>query len=143
MNLSLENLLFIISNYFEKQSDVTTVYLFGSSAKGKHRAHSDVDIAVLFAENMNVLERFERKLQIANQLEKMMQIKVDVVDLESVDAYFAHQILIHKHILKDKNLGRRVDFEVRMRRTYFDMQPFYELYHKQALSRLERMYPNG
>ena len=133
----------IIKKFFDEQADISTAYMFGSAAKGKQRIRSDIDIAVLFLYDMLPLERFERKLQIANRLERLIGIKFDIVDLESADAYFIHQIMLQKHVLTDKSIHRRVEFEVRMRRTYFDMQPFYELYHKQSLNRLERMYLNG
>lgn len=141
--MNSNNVIDIIKKYFDEQQDISTAYLFGSAAKGMQRTHSDIDIAILFVDSMHVLERFERKLEIANKIEKMIGIKVDVVDLESSDVYFIHQMMLKKLIVADKNIHRRVEFEVKMRRTYFDMQPFYEFYYKQALNRLERMYLNG
>jgi len=141
--MNSKNVMDIITKYFDEQQDISTAYLFGSAAKGMQRTQSDIDIAILFVDSMHALERFERKLEIANKIEKMIGIKVDVVDLESSDVYFIHQMMLKKLIVADKNIHRRVEFEVKMRRTYFDMQPFYEFYYKQALNRLERMYLNG
>jgi len=70
-----------LTAYFSDQDDIETVYLFGSIVKGKNRRGSDVDIAVLFSEGMPLLERFERKLEIAGELEEMLGTEADVIDL--------------------------------------------------------------
>ena len=127
----------IIKNYFEDKSDVLTVYLFGSTVKGTARDNSDIDIGVLFIEDSPPLYRFERKLEITNDLEDLLGISVDVIDLESADLFFIHQVMLNKRILTDKNIARRVIFEVEKRREYFDRKSFYDVYHSQALKRLE------
>jgi len=127
-----------LTAYFSDQDDIDIVYLFGSVAKGKERGSSDVDIAVLFSEGMPLLERFERKLEIAGELEEMLGTEADVIDLEEADIYFVRQVMLNKKLLIDKNVHRRVKFEVNSRRIFFDMKPFYDMYHEQALKRLER-----
>jgi len=135
-----------IRSYFANKDDISTVYLFGSVAKGKTTKNSDVDIAVLFVKGLSLLYRFERKLEIANDLEDLLKMKVDIVDLESADLFFVHQVMLNKEIVLDKDINRRVSFEVEKRRAYFDMKFFYDLYHMQALKRLEekrRKYRDG
>jgi predicted nucleotidyltransferase len=120
--------------------------LFGSTVKRKITQNSDVDIAVLFFQCLSLLDRFERKLEIANDLEDILNRKVDIVDLDNADLYFIHQVMLIKEIILDRDIDRRVSFEVRKRRDYFDKKNFYELYHEQALKRLEkkgRKYRNG
>lgn len=135
-----------IRSYFTNEDDISTVYLFGSVVKEKTTKNSDVDIAVLFIKGLSLFYRFERKLEIANDLEDILMTKVDIVDLENADLYFIHQVMLNKEIILDKDIDRRVFFEVEKRRAYFDMKYFYDLYHKQALKRLEekgRKYQNG
>ncbi|MCR4430965.1 MAG: nucleotidyltransferase domain-containing protein [Tepidanaerobacteraceae bacterium] len=135
-----------IMRYFAKQDDVSTVYLFGSVVKKKTTENSDVDIAVLFIRGLSLLHRFERKLEFANDLEDILKTKVDIVDLENADLYFVHQVMLKKEIVLDRDIERRVSFEVEKRRKYFDKKRFYDLYHSQALKRLEekgRKYKNG
>lgn len=127
-----------LTAYFSDQDDIDIVYLFGSVAKGKERGSSDVDIAVLFSEGMPLLEKFGRKLEIAGELEEMLGTEADVIDLEEADIYFVRQVMLNKKLLIDKNVHRRVKFEVNSRRIFFDMKPFYDMYHEQALKRLER-----
>lgn len=135
-----------IMRYFAKQDDVSTVYLFGSVVKKRTTQNSDVDIAVLFIRGLSLLYRFERKLELANDLEDILKTKVDIVDLENADLYFIHQVMLTKEIVLDRDIERRVSFEVEKRRKYFDKKHFYDLYHSQALKRLEekgRKYRNG
>lgn len=127
-----------LTAYFSGQDDIETVYLFGSIVKGKNRRGSDVDIAVLFSEGIPLMERFERKLEIADELEEILGTEVDVIDLEEADIYFVRQVMLNKKLLIDKNVHRRVEFEVNSRRVFFDMKPFYDMYHEQVLKRLER-----
>jgi hypothetical protein len=63
---------------------------------------------------------------------------VDIVDLYEADLFFIHQIMKGKILIVDYDPAYRVEFEVKYRREFFDRQPFYALYHQQALSRLGR-----
>ncbi|HHY05501.1 MAG TPA: nucleotidyltransferase domain-containing protein [Clostridia bacterium] len=136
----------MLQKYFANQDDISTVYLFGSLVKGRATSHSDVDIAVLFVSGLSLFHRFERKLEIMNDLEDLFQRKVDLVDLDNADLYFIHQIMRNKEIVLDRDVERRVSFEVEKRRKYFDQKHFYDLYHRYALKRLGekgRKYQNG
>lgn len=126
-----------LCSYISLQDKILIAYLFGSLVKGKARATSDVDIAIVF-DDLSLMERFDKKLTIANDLEELLHTKVDVVDLENADPFFIHQVMLHKELIYEKDIHRRVEFEVAKRRIYFDMIPFYTLYHQQALMRLER-----
>ena len=101
-------------------------YLFGSYARGKATGMSDVDLGVLFCEGFSLMERFDQRLQMINDLERLLGKKVDVVDLESADSYFLHQVMLRKELLLDRDQSRRVAFEVKRRREYFDRQRFYQ-----------------
>lgn len=125
-----------IKAYFINKPAVSTVYLFGSTAKGLSRENSDIDIALLFEVGLSPSDRFEQKLEIASELEDILHHKIDIVDLESADLFLIHQVMIHKVLLLERDLNRRVFFEVEKRREYFDRQPFYLLHHREALKRL-------
>jgi len=135
--MDIQSIIEKLQSYFKNQGDVIAVYLFGSTVKGKARKNSDVDIAVLFDGERSTIYRFHRKLEIAGELEELLNTRVDIVDLESADPFFFHQIMLNKILLVDKNIDKRIAFEVKKRREYFDMQPFYKLYYSQALKRLE------
>lgn len=125
--------------YFEQESDVCAVYLFGSVAKNKSRSSSDVDLAVLFMPETDDFARFDRKLRFAADLEELLLRKVDVVDLNSADDFFVHQVMLNKQLIVERDRRQRVAFEVNRRKCFFDRQPFYDLYHAQAMRRLKEL----
>ena len=125
-----------ISNYFTNRNDIIAVYLFGSTAKGKERKTSDLDLAVLFEEGLDLYQRFQAKLQMANDLEDHLKTKIDLVDLRSADLFFIHQIMRNKMLLYERDTYGRVSFEVDYRKRYFDHMPILELYHRQSRKRL-------
>jgi predicted nucleotidyltransferase len=126
----------LITNYFLQREDTIAVYLFGSTVKNRERQESDLDLAVLFNECMGQFQRFEAKLQVANELEDQIKKKIDIVDLRSADLFFIHQVMKNKKIILDRDTHSRVSFEVKFRKMYFDHMPFYEQYHRQSRKRL-------
>lgn len=139
----VDKLTIFLKNFFIKKQYISVAYLFGSTIKGKSREKSDIDIAVLFCDGIDAHKRFEYKLDLADELEELLCKKIDIVDLESADLFFVHQILLDKVLVFERNLNTRVEFEVKSRREYFDMLPFYELYQRQAMLRLDGRSCNG
>ncbi|MHB1337099.1 MAG: type VII toxin-antitoxin system MntA family adenylyltransferase antitoxin [Candidatus Humimicrobiaceae bacterium] len=132
-----------IIRYFADKKNISTIYLFGSFAKNFNRKDSDIDIAVLFKKNLDKLERFNLVLEFVLELENILGEKIDIIDIENADPFFIHQVMLGKIIVIDKDTERRVSFEVDKRRTFFDMQPFYELYYSQSVKRLKEKATNG
>ncbi|MHB8279504.1 MAG: type VII toxin-antitoxin system MntA family adenylyltransferase antitoxin [Candidatus Humimicrobiaceae bacterium] len=132
-----------INRYFADKKNISTIYLFGSFAKNFNRKDSDIDIAVLFKKNLDKLERFNLVLEFALELENILGKKIDIIDIENADPFFIHQVMLGKIIIIDKDTERRVSFEVDKRRTFFDMQPFYELYYAKSVERFKEKATNG
>ncbi len=60
-------------------------YVFGSYARGKMTPLSDVDVAVVFGEEVPKDKRFDIRLKIAHEIGKLLGIeRVDVVDLKDI-----------------------------------------------------------
>jgi len=97
---------------------------------------SDIDVAILFEENIPLMERFDKRLEYAYRLQELFNgVEVDVADLESCDLFFIHKVLSQKKIVHEKNRNRRVSFEVIHRKKYFDMKQFYSTYYSKMLER--------
>ncbi|MZP30474.1 nucleotidyltransferase domain-containing protein [Heliobacterium undosum] len=105
---------------------VSVAYLFGSVAKGCERPGSDIDIAILFQQGLSKWERFQLRLEIAGLLEDIAGRQVDVVDLEEATLLLQHQVRRHGIVMVERERQRRVDFEVRSRREFFDFLPYLE-----------------
>lgn len=136
-----EALLRKLGTYFGERDDVYAVYLFGSHAKGTARAASDIDLAVLFKEGIDMHSRFRSKLDMTNDLEDLCAHKVDVVDLRSADLVLIHQVMLHKVLLHERDPSSRIAFEVAARKRYWDHVPILEQYHAQARERLRHREP--
>ncbi len=137
-----KNFLEKIKEYFLTNESVAAVYLFGSTVKDRERTNSDIDLAVLFFPHLDKEERFSATLEMAVKLTELAaargrKTRFDVVDLKSADPFFTHQVMKNKRIILDKDPHYRVKFEVAYRKNFFDLQGFYDLYHKQARKRLK------
>jgi len=124
--------------FFNEQTNIDAVYLFGSGAKGNMRKKSDIDLAVLFNDEAgNKLSRFDRLLTIAIDLESITGRHVDVVDIREVPLVLQHQILKHGKCIIENNSKKRVSFEVDSRRRYFDMKRIYDVRNRALLAGLK------
>ena len=131
-----ESALKVFRDYFARRDDITAVYLFGSTVKNRERKGSDLDLAILFKGEIGPYERFQAKLQIANDLETEVKADLDIVDLRSADLFFVHQVMKNKLLLFEREINDRVSFEVEYRKRFFDLMPFYKEYHRQSRKRL-------
>lgn len=125
-----------LTGYLNRCQDVVAAYLFGSRARGTGRERSDIDVAVLFAGIEDKLQRFDRRLEIIIDLERVTGKKVDVIDIQAAPLLLQHQILKDGILLVDKDPHYRVAFEVWSRRTYFDLQPLLERRHKKIIAKI-------
>lgn len=120
-----------------KAHDVVLAYLFGSHAKGTAGTGSDVDIAVLFADDVPQTEYGRRMVQINTEVVGIFHINdVDVVVLNIAPPLLAFQVTEHGICLYDPE-HRRVRFEVAVFNRYVDTQPLRDMQWKCYLKRQE------
>jgi predicted nucleotidyltransferase len=118
-----------IKEYFSEQDSLTAVYLFGSVLEDRFQKKSDIDIALIFDENIEKYKKFKLRLKFINDLERVLQREVDIIDFEEANLKMQHQILSGRLISCTNNL-RRVKLEKRSMLNYIDMRHFYDLYGK-------------
>jgi len=111
---------------------VLAAYLFGSTARGAAREHSDLDVAVLLAETPHTLgERFG----LESRLEERLRRIVEVVVLNDAPPDLVHRILRDGRLVLESDKAARVRFEVSARNAYFDVLPTLERYRKPRQAR--------
>ena len=126
-----------VSHYLSCQPDIAAAYIFGSLARGRFRAGSDVDIAILYNRgDVDKLARFERRLDLEIALEEIIHRPVQVIDLEQAGLPLQYQVRKYGKVIVEKDRKLRVNFEVNTRRLYFDMQQFYRLRNTSVLERI-------
>ncbi|QTY27404.1 nucleotidyltransferase family protein [Flavobacterium sp. CS20] len=67
-----------------KQHYVQAISLFGSAAKNNLRKDSDSDLLVEFSSDINVLDYADNYFSLLNQLESILNRKVDLVSNKSL-----------------------------------------------------------
>jgi predicted nucleotidyltransferase len=85
------------------------IYLFGSAARGRIHALSDIDLAFLPSHPTDPVEVFE----LSNQLADTLQRDVDLVDLSRASTVMAKEVFRSGTILAENDPMRRREFEMR------------------------------
>lgn len=107
--------------------DLVCAYRFGSTARGTDRPYSDLDLAVLLAEDPPLtLEGLHS--QLADALTETTGRPIDLVVLNRAPVDLIHRVLRDGVLLLDRNPSARIRFEVKARNEYFDLLPYLEQY---------------
>lgn len=117
-----------IISYFKNRDEVSALYVFGSTGKGRETKESDIDIAVLIDEL-----RLKRKSHDVLKKEYFLASPsfsirpVDIVILNTASPYLKHHILKTGKMLFDKNRKFRVTFTAKAIIEYFDYKPIEDI----------------
>jgi len=128
-----------IINYFKNRNEVSTLYLFGSTARGKLTKDSDIDIAVLINEThlkSRSLDHFKDDYYSASPTFSLRP--VDIVILNTASPYLKHCILKTGEILFDRNRKQRVRFTAKAIVEYIDFRHIEGLFNKAVADRIRR-----
>ncbi|HSB78233.1 MAG TPA: nucleotidyltransferase domain-containing protein [Candidatus Methylomirabilis sp.] len=124
------------------------VYLFGSQARGKVWAQSDVDLAVLLGPNVARERHGEVRVHLIAELMSVFESNsVDVVILNEAPPLLTYEGVIQGgRLLHEAERLSRIRFEVRAFQEYVDTAPLRELqdrYLKDAIRRRAATLPAG
>lgn len=108
---------------------IVCVYLYGSVARGQAQAQSDIDLAVLYAQDPpRTLEGLG--FDLCDTLERLLQKPVDLVVLNRAPVDVIHRVLRDGVLVYDGNPSARIRFEVKARNAYFDVLPYLQQYRR-------------
>lgn len=117
-----------LQKYFSSQKSIVAVYLFGSHAKGRAHANSDVDLAVLFHDSVSPKHYFDRSLKMSCDLMKLLNHnQVDVVVLNTATPVLKSQIYKYGKSVFSKNPSAAIRFKAKSILEYLDMAPVRSL----------------
>ena len=109
---------------------ISAIYLFGSHESGHERKKSDVDLGILFNEDVDGFTRIDIETEISNLLKK----EVDLIDMKRSSPFLRHQIYKYGRLIyKDKS-----DFPF-----LFRAQSINEYLDMDYIRRLRRAHLNG
>jgi predicted nucleotidyltransferase len=110
-------------------SGIVCVYVYGSLARGEADSASDVDVAVLYAqEPPPTLEGLG--LELGYMLERLLGKPVDLVILNRAPLDLIHRVLRDGVLVYDGDPSSRIRFEVQARSAYFDLLPYLRQYRR-------------
>jgi predicted nucleotidyltransferase len=109
--------------------DIVAAYLFGSVARERPRAGSDVDLGLLYArEPPPTLEGLP--LDPEAELERLLGCPTQVVALNRAPVDLVHRVLRDGRLMLETDRAARIRFEVKARNEYFDILPLLERYRR-------------
>lgn len=119
-----------LEEYFRaNRRGIAAVYLFGSVARGTARDDSDVDVAVLFERDPpHTLEGLH--VDLGHALDEVLGGSVDLAILNHAPVDLVHRVLRDGILVCDANRSARIQFEVRARNEYFDLEPHLRRYRR-------------
>jgi predicted nucleotidyltransferase len=108
---------------------IAAAWLFGSVARGTARPDSDVDVGVLYLHDPpRTLAGLG--LDLEGDLETALGLPVQIVVLNRAPADLIIRVLRDGKLLVDRDRSRRLQFEVRSRNEYWDLEPYLRLYRQ-------------
>lgn len=90
------------------------IILFGSTAQGRIREESDIDIAFLSDTTISAYELFTIGQELANEIDR----EVDLVDLNTSSTVFQAQVVSTGEVLYCNDDKRRMEFEMKVLAMY-------------------------
>jgi predicted nucleotidyltransferase len=129
-----------IIKYFKDRTEVSALYVFGSSARGIVTDESDIDIAVLINERKLDKVNYERLKRVYYAASPSFSLRpVGITILNTAPVYLKHQILKTGTILFDRNRRLRVRFTERAITEYLDYKYIEDICLKAVTKRFRRI----
>ena len=102
---------------------IAAVYMFGSSATGRERRGSDVDIAIMIRASMDGFER----VRLETELSVLIGKDVDLVIFGAASPLLDHQVLKYGHLVYEADRRERIRQETAARSEHLDSLFLYRL----------------
>ena len=106
---------------------IRCAYLFGSFARNRERAESDIDLAFLLDRETYKKDPFEGTApvhMVAGKMGLELDRVVDVTILNSASLEMAYEVVSDGECLFEIDPEERLQYELKIRGMHFDFQPF-------------------
>ena len=113
-----------IISFAETHPEISAVYLFGSFATGHSRPKSDIDLGILFVEDVDCFVRVDMETEVSNLLKK----NVDLVDMRKSSPFLRHQIYKYGKVIYQSGGVFPFHFRANSIRDYLDTDSIRKLW---------------
>ena len=103
-------------NFFRKQTQILTVFIFGSHGTEYENKMSDIDFGILFENKISLME----ELTIAGEIEMIVEKEIDLVTLNKANVILKYKIVKTGEIIFERNKIITSDFKENLLKEYFD-----------------------
>lgn len=136
----INNLIKKLASFFRKENNILTVYLFGSYGTDEQTELSDIDIAILFADTVSMLE----ELSIAAEIEFILkQGQIDLLNLNKASVILQHRVISTGKEIFERDSLTTADFIENTLKFYFDYGLVYKKFRDDFREELRGEYLNG
>lgn len=135
VNITIVNLSKKFITKIDQKYKVKFAYLFGSTARGKERKESDIDIALYFEKNYSPLEDTFIRGELIDIGTSFFNKNVDVISLNSASLLLKYEIIHDGIVLKDND--ERASFESLSLREYFDYKYYSDIYNQAMIDKIK------
>ena len=126
-----------VSQYFKGSPGIIAVYIFGSFAKEKINQFSDIDIAVLVADELKESSYTDLRLKFMTDLSSVLEKETDVVILNQAPPFLKYQIFKYGKATFERDDRRSRSFKARSILEYFDFKPIKDFVEGVKIKRLK------
>ena len=105
-----------IINFAKAHPIISAIYLFGSYAAGHPRLRSDIDLGILFINDVDGFKRINVETEISNLLNK----DVDLIDMRKSSPFLRHQIYKYGQVIYHDGSDFPFEFRANSIRDYLD-----------------------
>ncbi|MEN8261914.1 MAG: nucleotidyltransferase domain-containing protein [Nitrospirota bacterium] len=110
-----------LKDYFNLRDDLIAAYVFGSSAANRSGSGSDLDIAVLLAENVPEKDYGFIKEEIITAVVELLSFnEIDLVVLNTASPLLCHEVLKKGVLCFLGDEEKRIEFTVKATMRYLD-----------------------
>ncbi len=136
--IDLEKHLPQLKSFFAAKPEVVLAYLYGSYATGQMWAESDLDIAVLFDDEIAACNQFQLALRYGVELSSLVrEVEIEVRELNSAPVEFKVQVIEPGKYLYARREEERIQFEAKTITEYLDFKPVLDEYYHHLAKRIK------
>ena len=128
-----------LNEFAHTRAEIVALYLYGSYANGVPRAHSDIDVAVLFSSAVE--DTLDAEVKLGHALAALSGLeKVEVAALNRATPKLRAEVLQTGQRVYCRDDEARAAFEFDAMREWWDLQPWYAAYNQEYFAALKERF---